>query len=430
MNRKILSLLTLTTILLTAAVAHARIYIPIDQPADRKFPIAIADLHREKGSGKAAKMIPEIIRSDLKLSGYFLIIPPSGFKKAAKREGETEGNINYSYWRSINAQALVKGTVSRESGKDVITIRLFDPYMGRMLMGKKYKGKKKQWREMGHRFSDEIMRALTGIEGVFNTKVAYSVVTKKGKEIALMDMDGFDNRQLTKNKSINISPTWSPDGKELVFTSYLHGNPDLYRMKVGGRRVEQITRGKGGKITPSWSPDGKRIAFASSASDISNLYTTAPSGRGLRRLTNGDSIDISPSWSPDAHNIAFASERAGGLHLFRMDYRGRYLNRLTFVGTQNDMPTWSPMGDKIAFAGRISGKFDIFSIDSNGGNLQRLTINSGSNEHPSFSPDGRFVTFSSTRSGSPAIYIMRRDGSNQTRITKGNGILPSWGPRM
>ena len=128
-----------------------------------------------------------------------------------------------------------------DPGKDIITVRLFDPYIGKMIMGKKYKGKKKQWREMAHRFSDEIMRALTGIEGVFNTKIAYSVVTKKGKEIAVMDMDGFDTKQLTKNKSINISPAWSPDGKKLVFTSYLHGNPDLYSIKVGGKIVSAAT---------------------------------------------------------------------------------------------------------------------------------------------------------------------------------------------
>jgi TolB protein len=419
----------LSLILGFASKAHARIYIPIDQPSERKFPIAIAELKREGGSGKAAREIPEIIRNDLKLSGYFLVIPPAGFKKAAKKEGSKEGEINFGYWKSINANALVKGTVSKEKGKDVITIRLFDPFMGKMLMGKRYIGKKKQWRAIAHRFSDEIMSALTGIPGVFNTRIAYSTVTKKGKEITVMDMDGENNKRLTKNKSINISPSWSSDGSQLVFTSYVNGNPDLYLMKVGGKRIHRITDGPGGKITPSWSPNGHSIAMASSASGISNIYRMSTNGSGIKRLTNGKAIDISPSWSPNAQELVFASERAGGLHLFKMNSSGGDMKRLSFVGYQNDMPSWSPMGEKIAFAGRMRGKFDVFIVNTDGSNIQRLTIGAGSNEHPSFSPDGRFITFSSTRTGSPAIFIMRRDGSNQTRVSEGNGILPSWGPR-
>lgn len=430
MKKVVFCFCTLILSLCISGKLYARIYIPIDQPADRKFPIAVADLHREKGSRKATKEISEIIRNDLQLSGYFLVIPPKGFKKAAEKEGVTQDTINYGFWKSINAQAIVKGTISKEQGKDIITLRLFDPFMGQMLIGKKYKGNKKQWREVAHRFSDEIMRALTGIEGVFNTRIAYTVVSKKGKEIAVMDMDGYANEQLTKNKSINISPTWSNDGKKLVFTSYLRGNPDLYMLKIGSKKISQLTKGSGGKITPSWSPRGDIIALASSASGIANIYTMSPNGGGVVRLTNGSAIDLSPTWSPDADSIAFASERAGGLHIFRMTNTGQNLKRLTFVGAQNDMPSWSPMGDKIVFAGRIGNRFDIFTINPDGGNLQRLTINAGSNEHPTFSPDGRFVTFSSTRSGSPVIYIMRRDGSNQTRISEANGILPSWGPKL
>lgn len=430
MKRLILFFTIVSVSMGAVRIAEARIYIPIDQPADQKFPIAVVDLHRDKGSRKVAKIIPEIIRNDLQLSGYFLVIPPEGFEKSAEKEGVTEKDIRFAYWKSINAQALVKGTVSEESGKDVVTLKLFDPFIGRMLIGKKYKGKGDQWREMAHRFSDEIMEALTGIRGVFNTRIAYSVVSKKGKEIAVMDMDGFATEQLTKNKSINLSPTWSPDGASLAFTSYVQGNPDLYLLKLGGKQIKQLTAGRGGKITPSWDPKDQRIALASSANGIANIYTISPSGKGLQRLTNGDAIDLSPTWSPDTHSIAFASERAGGLHIFRMDSSGRYIQRLTFVGEQNDMPNWSPMGDKIVFAGRVGGQFDIFMMNANGGNIQRLTINAGSNEHPTFSPDGRFITFSSTRTGTPTIFIMRRDGSNQTRISKGNGILPSWGPRI
>lgn len=427
--KKLFSLFITLTIVSIAASAHARIYIPIDQPSEMKFPIAVAELQRKKGSRSVARDVADIIRNDLKLSGYFLVIPPDRFKSQARKEGVTESDINFAYWKSINAQALIKGDVSKEGGRTVVTMRLFDPFLGKMLIGKRYKGRKKQWRELAHRFSDEVMSALTGIRGVFNTHIAFSALSKKGKEIAVMDMDGYDEKKLTKNKSINISPTWSPDGKQLIFTSYLHGNPDLYMLKVGGRRMRRITNGPGGKLTPNWSPNGSTVAMASSAGGIANIYTLHPNGKDIVRLTNGDAIDISPAWSPNGSTIAFASERAGGLHLFMMSKQGKGIKRLTYVGYQNDMPSWSVLNDRIAFAGRVAGRFDIFTINPDGSNLQRLTINAGSNEHPSFSPDGRFITFSSTRTGEPAIYIMRRDGSNQTRVSEEPGILPSWGPQ-
>ncbi len=411
---------------LVPSVASARIYVPIDQPSDQKFPIAIADL---KGGGDGEE-IADIIRNDMTLSGYFRVIPASSFKEVAGKEGISQETIRFDFWSAIEAQALVKGEIDNQGGKQVITLRLFDPFLREMLVGKQYRAEKKHLREVAHRFSDEIMLALTGIPGVFNTKIAYTAVTGKGrKEVYTMDMDGFNPGAVTSNKSLNFSASWSPDGRQLVYTSYVKGNPDLYVSSLGQKGLKRITSGAGANITPAWSPDGGSIAFASSISGISNLYMTSPGGGKSRRLTNSSTIDISPGWSPDSGAIVFASERAGGLHLFRMSANGGNAMRLTFVGYQNDMPNWSPMGDKIVFAGRDMGTFDIFIMNPDGSNIQRLTIASGSNEHPTFSPDGRLITFSSTREGAPAVYLMRADGSNQIRISKGNGQLPEWGPQ-
>jgi TolB protein len=421
--KKILTLIALAAVLIPS-VAFARIYIPIDQPSDQKFPIAIANLEGSKG-----EKIAEIVRNDLELSGYFRIIPASSFRKVAGKDGISQDTIRFSFWTAIGAQALVKGEVTKEKGKYVVTARLFDPFLREMLVGKQYKAKKKHLREVAHRFSDEIMHALTGIPGVFNTKIAYSAVTGKGRKgIYVMDMDGHNPFAVTKNKSLNLSPSWSPKGDRVVYTSYVKGDPDLYISKLGSRRMKKLTARMGSSITPSWSPNGGTIAFASSITGISNLYTKRPSGGKARRLTKSRTIDISPCYSPEGDQIVFSSERAGGLHLYKMPAGGGGAQRLTFVGYQNDMPSWSPMGDKIVFSGRDMGTFDVFVMNADGSNIQRLTLGAGSNTHPSFSPDGRLVTFASSRGGGPAVYIMRADGSSQVRVSKGNGLLPSWGP--
>ncbi|MFH1652444.1 MAG: Tol-Pal system beta propeller repeat protein TolB [Pseudomonadota bacterium] len=412
--------------LLIPATSFAKIYIPVNQPSDEKFPIAICDLNYSDG-----KNIAEVIRNDMMLSGYFNVFSPESTKEVEKSEGKDSDQINFDKWRQIDALALVKGKIVKESqGKLTVSLRLYDSLAGEMLVGKEYQAGKDQIREVAHRFSDEIMLALTGISGVFNTKIAYVAPEKKNrKEIAVMDMDGYGSWLVTKNKSINISPAWSPDGGSLAFTSYANGTPELYLKKLGGNNMTRVTSSEGANLTPAFSPTGDKILFASSRTSDTELYLASPRGKGVKQITNSFGIDISPSWSPGGQEFVFASDRTGKLHLYSMNLSGSFPLRLTFVGYQNDMPAWSPVGDKIAFAGRDMGAFDIFIMNPDGSNIQRLTIGSGNNENPTWSPDGRWIAFSSTREGGSAIYIMRADGSNQVRVSKGGGILPDWGPK-
>jgi TolB protein len=407
--------------------AYARIYIPIDQPSDKKFPIAITEIE----GGGYGKKVTEVIVNDMNISGYFEVLPKLLYSDVSDKEGMTLEKIRFAFWSAIGAQALVKGNIESQGGKFILTMRLFDTFSKEMLVGKQYRFDKQDYRRVAHRFSDEIMEALTGVRGVFNTQITFAAAGKKGsKEIFVMDMDGHNPFAITNNKSINISPDWSPDGSQIVFTSYEGKNPDLYIKTLGKEKMRRISTGKAANITPAWSPDGNNIAFSSSISGIANLYVIPPTGQKMKRVTTSGTIDISPAWSPNSHEMVFASERAGGLHLFKTNIYGDGPQRLTFVGYQNDMPAWSPMGDKLAFAGRDRGAFDIFIMNPDGSSIQRLTIGTGNNEHPSFSPDGRYLAFSSTRDGGQSIYIMRSDGSNQVKVSKGNGLLPSWGPRM
>ena len=87
-------------ILFLSTTAHARIYIPIDQPSDQKFPIAICNL---TGGGGLSKDIPDIVRRDLELSGYFNVLPVNAYQRHAEGEGITADSIRFGYWTSIEA---------------------------------------------------------------------------------------------------------------------------------------------------------------------------------------------------------------------------------------------------------------------------------------------------------------------------------------
>lgn len=429
MHKKYFFVLALFAIILTSNNVLAKIYIPIDQPADNKFPVAVADLVSIEGSSAIAKQIPEIIRNDLTLSGYFAVIPKSAYLERIKNP--TADTIDFKKWMMVDARALVAGVVTKEEGRLVVQLKLFDTSNKEMLVGKQYTFESKDLRRIAHRFSDEIMLSLTGIRGIFGTRIAYSGITgKRSKSIFVMDIDGENNTRLTKDKSINLGPTWSPDGSKLAFASYIDGFPNVYVWDIATGHTRQITTNRETNITPSWSPTGSMIAYASSLSGNMEIYTVTATGGNDKRVTNSFGIDISPSFSPDGNEIVYASERGGNLHIYRQPAQGGNPVRVTYVGSHNDSPSWSPDGQKVTFAGRSGGVYDIYTVNIDGTNVQRLTIGSGSNEHPRWSPDSRFITFSSAREGGkPAIYMMRYDGANQIRLNKkGEGVLPNWGP--
>lgn len=424
-------MLLLAWIFFLPTVSHARIYILIDQPANQRFPIAISDLDEGLGAKrKDIATVPSVIRNDLSISGYFTVVPPEAYLEGPA--GVTADTIDFKKWTMVGAGIVVKGTVLREKSQLTFQLKMFDANTHEMLLGKQYVATDDKTREIAHRFSDDIMQVLTGTRGVFNTKIAYAAQTKKkgGKDVYVMDMDGENAFAVTKNKSINISPAWAPDGSRLAFTSYMNGGPDIYVYNMATRAVVPITSNGNTNITPSWSPDGSQIVFSSSSSDDSELYLVNPASRRPRLLNKAYGIDIAPRFSPDGGSIVYASERGGKLHVHKMSADGSNVQRLTFVGDLNDSPDVSPDGTKILFCGRSAGAYDVFTMDIDGSNIQRLTIGAGNNEHPRWSPDGRFITFSSTRDGGSAIYMMRYDGANPVRISKGNGYLPDWGPRI
>jgi TolB protein len=424
--KKIITLLAFLA--LFSSTAFARIYIPVDQPSDKKFPIAITTLLlKQGGSAKVAEDVPAIIKNDLILSGYFDIIPESAFLDFGT--GLTADSINFSKWTAIEAGALIKGSVQKEEGRYIIQLKLFDPYSAQMLVGKQYTATSGDLRSVAHRFSDEVMEALTGIRGIFNTKIAYSAITgKSNKAIYIMDVDGEENQRITRDSSLDLGPAWSPDGGRLAYASYKKGNPEIYVAELGSGNVKQITRNGNSNITPGWYVDGKTIYYAQSLNESTELFAAEVGTAKSRQVSSAGGINIAPRFSKDGSTMIYSSTRAGRLHVYREPVGGGGAQRLTFVGVHNDSPDISPDGSKIVFCGQDLGTFDIFTMNSDGTNIQRLTIESGSNEHPRWSPDGRYIVFSSTRDGGAAVYMMRSDGSNQIRISKGNGALPDWGP--
>jgi len=374
----------------------------------------------------AARTIHDTIRDDLDFSGYFAIVPDEYYKMV---HGDPGGRINYKEWLGVGADALLLGLTSIEPGNLVFEGMLHDTNDQKILLHKKYRGEPDQARLVAHKLSDAIVEQFIGQPGIAQSKIAFVSQVGKAKEIYVMDYDGARAKRITANNTINLSPSWSPDGRQIAFVSYRSGTPVLMIVNSDGELRQAFPQEGDLNSAPAWSPDGRSLAFASTRDGNAEIYVqrvdkTAPP----TRITRDPAIDTSPSWSPDGTQIAFTSDRAGSPHIYIMDADGGNVRAFTEVG-YCDAASWSPLGDKIAFTARVPGGFDIFVKDVKDKNapLGRLTENSNINEWPRWSPDGRHLVFASNRTGNFDIFIVDLDGTHARRLSHGgNSYSPSW----
>jgi TolB protein len=404
-------------------------YIEVTAPGNRQLKLAVETPRSldAASNSQAARELGDVIAFDMNMSA---VVAAEIREQMALNGPVSLAGTSYLPWASSGFDLLVRGEYSIKGDNLTVEFRLFDVLNRKMMTAKRYLGKTKDLRFFAHSFADEIMLVVTGEKGCFTTHIAYVSRQTGNKEIVIMNWDGHDQVQLTRNGSINLNPDFSPDGREILFTSYKRRNPDLYKRALSSTVEVPVSNRKGLNITGTWSPDGSRIALALSKDGNSEIYTLARDGSRPTRLTVNPAIEVSPVWSPDGSRIAFVSDRLGKPQIFIMNADGSTVRRLTTAGGYNVNPRWSPKGDKIAYARMQGGGFQIYTINTDGTGDTQLT-SAGSSENPAWSPDGRFITFSSKRGGAEAIYVMRSDGSGQTRVSQGRGSAtqPAWSAR-
>jgi TolB protein len=413
---------------------HAQVKGTIVGPGSERYPIAISPLKnlvQKEDGGRLSEGIADVIARDLELSGWFRVLDRSAYIEPPQKSGITPGSFDFKDWSTIGAEGLVKGGYTLAGEELSVELRLFDVFQGKQIVGKRYVGKPKDFRQIAHRFADEIVMQFTGVPGVFNTRLAYvSTAGGRFKEIYVSHLDGSEKIQVTHNRTINLFPSWSPDGRSILYTSFKERTPSLYLFDFFSGRETKLSSGSL-NLRGRWSPNGKFLALPLERQGNVEIYLLDSAGKTVRRLTQDPGIDVSPAWSPDGNSLVYVSNSSGSPQLYILDVASGKSQRLTYTGSYNTSPDWSPKGDKIAYTGRVAGRFHIFVISAQGGEPQMLT-NSGDNEDPSWSPDGRYIAFTSNRRGPYQLYMMQAGGENQQRLTGSGGddTNPSWSPRL
>ncbi|MDX9788843.1 MAG: Tol-Pal system beta propeller repeat protein TolB [Desulfobacterales bacterium] len=409
-------------------------YIDITSPSLRKIPLAVPifkSLTPNYSEDKIAVEGADLLASTLDFTGYFKLLDRGAFLEDPRKTGLVPPTLKLTNWTTIGAELLVTAGVSVSGTLLEMELRLYDTFKGRLVVGKRYTGYITDQRKIIRRFCSEVIFELTGNRGIFSSKIAFVSTGTKTKEIYTCDFDGYDPMQLTRSRSITLSPAWSWDGQWLAYTSYEKGNPDLFIRHLNEKRGTVVSK-KGINITPAWVPNQFALAATLSFSGDQEIYLLTGSGEIIKNLTSNWGIDVSPSWSPDGKQMAFVSDRAGSPQIYIKNIDSGEARRLTFEGKYNTSPSWSPKGDKIAYESKDNGNFNIRVIGVDGAGLYQLTNDAGDNESPSWAPDGSLIAFSSTREGPSRIFIMTAFGTDQRRLLAlpGEQTNPSWSPNI
>lgn len=394
----------------------------------------------------AGKALADVLWDDVDYEKEYYMIPrrSSGTVPAASPEA-----LPFDRWTSLGADYVLVGAVSRSGANMSVQVRLVTVKgtdRGKVAFAAEYPNCRAQNpRFCAHAIADHFHKETRQLDGVARTKLAFvsdrdssrvvgrpSQTAAEGKEIYFADYDGANTTRFTVNRSLNLSPSWSPTGDLLAYTSYASGFPDIYVANLAepGRPLQRPAAGseRVQNQLAAWSPDGAMLAFTSNRAGPGNsdIWVVNRDGSGLRNLTNNPAMDWAPAWSPSGQQIAFASDRAGGKHLYVMSVNGTGLQRL--VDLEIDRPTWSPL-NFIAFTVASKAGYDVGIYDFASPGVKILTDGIGSNESPSVSPNGRHIAFFTTRWGKQQIATIDRTGQNLRRITDaGNNTYPNWQP--
>ena len=401
--------------------------------------IAVPDLlalSADRETTEAARVIAQVLWDDLNYEREFYMIPRDTYKTIPA--APTLDLVPYERWRELGADNVIVGTVQKVATGIRVDLRLYNVRARASVFGREYTGSAANPRLYAHYMSDDLHESQRRLRGVAKTKLAFSsdrnreavvgtVEKRDVKEVYVTDYDGANARRITINRALNITPSWSPDGRSIAYTSYRTGVPDILISNIYAGTLEIPTKGSGQNWLPVFSPDGTKIAFTSSRDGNPELYVMNRDGSDLRRLTNNPEIDSTPTWSPNGNQIAFTSGRTGTPQIYMVGADGGGLRRIS-QESYADRPTWSPAPyNEIAFAARSGPGFDIKVLNIGTGETRQITFGEGTNESPAWSPNGRHLAFMSTRAGKSQIFTVDRDGRNIRQITRdGNNQHPNW----
>ncbi len=373
----------------TGCAALGQRVIDVTGQGQGKISISLASFRT--GADAASKTFLSVLKADLNRSGYFSVTSSAASVSVVGQA--TAGS-------QIKADVQVYKTADRQR-----------------VLGKSFTDDARNARKVAHVVADAITLAVTGKPGMASARIAMVGNRTGRKELYVSDMDGKNARQVTTDRSIVVGPGWTPDGKNVVYTSYKSGYPNVF---MTGRGKPLSSYG-GLNASGSISPDGKSMAVILSKDGNPELYVKSLRTGFLKRITKTRrGNEASPCWSPDGKHLAFVSDSSGRPHVYIIPADGGTAQRLSSSGTENVAPDWGKNG-YITYCSRVGGKYRIMVANPVARTLRQLETDWADYEDPHWAPDGRHIVCSRTSNYRSAIYLLDTLKDSPVALISGSG---------
>jgi len=431
--RKIIAVLLFAVTMCLSPASFAILSMELTQGVASAVPIAVVPF---ANSGEAPQDISTIVANDLQYSGRFKVVG----KSALSEFPSSATTVSPDYFRKLGTDNVVVGKVTPLGGdRYTVNFELLDMYHGKgvdsILLKKSYTVSSRELRVAAHHISDLIYEALTGVRGVFSTRIAYVVIQpgERGKKryiLEVADQDGYNPRPMLNSPEPVMSPSWAPDGKNIAYVSFENRRSSVYVQNVSTGARKLVSEFPGINGAPAWSPDGKKMAIVLSKSGSPNIYLMDINSHALTQMTNDFYINTEPVWSPKGQHLLFTSNRSGGPQVYQLDLNSKAVTRVTFDGDYNARPSYTPDGNHIAMIHKVSGVYKIGLLDLDNGTLRVLTSSAGDSASPSVAPNGSMVLYDTVSRGRNVLGMVSSDGRIQLVLPARNGDAqdPAWSP--
>ncbi|NKF24184.1 Tol-Pal system beta propeller repeat protein TolB [Solimonas marina] len=413
---------------LAAMPAQAQLQITVSGGDVAALPIAIVPFAQ---TTDMKTDIAQVVENDLVRSGRFRALP----RAQMSQRPSDPGNFDPTSWRAQGMDNVVIGKVWDDGkGGYIARFYLLDSLSGKQIIAYDYPIKDlSQSRYAAHWIADKIYEQLLGVPGYFNTKIAYvsahGLGFQRTYQLVITDSDGENPQYPINSRETLMSPTWSPDRKQIALVGYEHGRSAIYLYSTETGKVTKLVSEKGINGSPAWSPDGKKLAFVLSFETNPDIYVMDMATRKRTRLTDHYGIDTEPAWSPDGSKIIFTSDRGGKPQVYEMGADGGNVRRLTFQGSQNQRPSYSPDGKSILYVTTGQGGQRIALQDLATGQVHMLS-DGPLDEGPCFAPGGAVIIYSSQGPHGRQLETVSVDGRVRMTMRQASGDVqePSWSP--
>ncbi len=431
-----LSLRILTSCLVIAIFqtpAFAALDLTVTQGVSSALPIAIVPFSGQSDL-QAPNNVAGVIMADLQNSGQFKVMDPQTMQQNPHAAAE----VDYNYWRKAGNDNVAVGSVNMGASNSQVKFALLDVFKGQesgnsqLLTQQSFSVANNKLRAVAHHISDIIYQQLTGIRGVFSTRIAY-VLVQRGQPsryvLDVADADGYNPKPLLVSNQPIMSPAWSHDGTRIAYVSFEKVMPKIFIQNIITGARHSISAFPGINGAPAWSPNDSKLAIVLSKNGNPKIYMMDLGSESLQQVTFGTSIDTEPNWAPDGKSIIFTSDRGGGPQIYQLTLASGKVQRLTFTGDYNARGSFSADGQSIVMIHRANGNYNIAVQDLQSGALQVIT-HDGWDTSPSFAPNGRFVLYESDAGHQGVLGIASTDGHITRRLSTQDGSVqdPAWSP--